>query len=95
MLNFLRGLAISRKFVVRVVSALREHDERLDRLEIAVKKIEAQQLLDADLVNRLGKRLAGRQGGRPVSHSETPNLDDVPKGDKAGLRRALAGMKHN
>lgn len=67
----------------------------VQRLETELMDLQTEHASLRDSHMKLLKRTTG--GGRPpgsVSRSETPSLDDIPKGDKVQLRRALAGMKH-
>jgi len=80
----------------RLARAVQTERERGDRLEIQCRRlILRQDELSADLL-RLSERLSkteGRAAGRPPrapqAPSGAPQLDLVPTGDKAGLRRAL------
>jgi len=60
--------------VHRLEMALLQFGERFDALQGAHMKLRNQ--------------FHGSKGGRPVSNSETP-ISQIPRGDKAALRRAL------
>jgi len=69
--------------------------KKLDRLESELMSLTTEHATLRDSHMKLLKRTTG--GGRPpgsASQSGVPSLDEIPKGDKVQLRRALAGMKH-
>lgn len=95
MAAWFRGLHIRYRHNARLRREVLDAREKADRLEIAVRR---QQLrldeLSGDLV-RLSERLSKTEGRalggrprRPAVQDELP-LDEIPRGDKKALRRAL------
>lgn len=80
------SLLFGRKSVSNGETDLLDARARLHRLEIAHGELKdyVSQLAGHHL--KLRKQFDGSKGGRP---RETLSLDEVPHGDKAGLRRAL------
>lgn len=86
------ALHIRERYIARIVSQLKEHDQRIHRLEIANSQLKERcDLLEGQL-ETLRARWKGDRGGRPRKDGP-PDLESIPQGDKASLRRALGIIK--
>jgi len=81
----------SRKRASHPLKELEETRERVQRLEIRVLELDTDLQGVAQSHHKLLKRTVGQLGGRPPTGSNGGGIDQVPLGDKDGLRRALAG----
>lgn len=61
---------------------------RVQRLEIAQRELQETVVQLIGHHNKLRNQFHGEKGGRP-SQSRAASLDDIPRGDKAALRKAL------
>jgi len=85
--------------LIRLISALKRAVAAVEDIELqrsAHHRLEIEHRELREYVSQLAghhlklrKQFDGSKGGRPVSRSATPALDEVPFGDKAALRKAL------
>lgn len=91
MLTFLKRLTMRSRYERLLSKDLKHALARVDRLEIHLGSLTDQVEHLKARQEKLGTRLGGALGGRPRKGIAPPGpqqlpLDDIPRGDKAGLR---------
>jgi len=92
MKHWFRALHIRERYLAKFAEIEREQDERLHRLEIALRRaMEKIGDLEASVESTRQRQNAIRAGRPPkVQRGEQLALDDIQRGDKAGLRAYFA-----
>jgi len=90
--HWYRALHIRERYLAKFAEIEREQDERLHRLEIAMRRaMEKIGDLEASVESTRQRQNAIRAGRPPkVRPGEQLALDAIPKGDKAALRAYFA-----
>lgn len=86
-LNWFRALHIRERYLAKTAEVLNDHEERVHRLEIALRR--AHEKIDdlASSVESTRQRQNAVKAGRPRKDvNQVSLLEEIPHGDKAALR---------
>lgn len=84
--TWFRALHMRQRYLAQQRELVTEMAERLHRLEIARRELHERMELLESSQDKLMARFKGDRGGRPRK-DEPSQLDMIPAGDKAGLRK--------